>query len=120
MQYIHVKNLDKHCPNYNQHIISERHLEYFIVSKWKEMFCFSLYATRFHISKRSIADMVGITLEGIYIIELKYRPKRNVDMRQIKRYQRDWRENFYLPVLGSFLIDYCHMKKEVNIWRIET
>jgi RecB family endonuclease NucS len=117
MRYIHVKNLEKYHPGYREEITSEYHLERVILGYWDDIFPFNNTAIRKKISKRSIVDMLGENDEYTYVIELKYRPKRQRDIKQLNRYERDLKK-IITRKIRKILIDYNHFNGDINIWKV--
>jgi len=117
MNYVHVKNLEKYHPGYKYNTLTEHHLEVVILNSWDDIFSFNHIATRKKISKRSIVDMLGENDKYIYIIELKHRPKRQKDIKQLNRYEKDL-SKIRNKKIRKILIDYNWTTEKINIWKV--
>lgn len=112
MQYLYIhSNIIKRRIE----ITSEAHLEKYILKNWKKFFNFDYYATRLKISRRSIVDLVGVDDDYFYLIELKWRPVREKDKRQVKRYAKDF---LHRKPIRTIIIGYNHKSEhlEVVLW----
>lgn len=94
----------------NQLITSEAHLEKFIIKHWSKYFDSRLFCKRKKIGKRGVIDLASIdNKSNICIIELKYRPIRNSDNGQLKRYIRLAKEYFIsVYKISGMFIGYNH------------
>lgn len=110
--------LKKHHKGFINEMMSESHMEMFIFDHWVEIFDFIYLSARMKISKRSIIDMLGFNKDCFYIIELKYRPIRAIDIKQVNRYVKDFKiySKTELPI-KTFLISYNHINREINIFK---
>lgn len=85
MDYVKVKELE----HQSQEITSEAHLESFLVRNWDRFFNVRLIQTRKRVSRRSVVDILSESDDGKVVIELKFRPIRRSDRRQLNRYVKD-------------------------------
>ena len=118
MNYPHlkIKTRPLFCPVIKAEIYSEGHLERFILQRWGDIFPFNHEGTRKKISKRSIPDFIGGNENGCYIIELKHRPIRESDSRQIWKYRKD--ASLVDNLLGVFIVGYDNWKQEISIYAV--
>jgi len=95
-------------------ISSEYNLERYLLKNWDIFFTMQYIGVRKKISSRSIVDILALQKKTFIILELKFRPIRPCDNRQLNRYIRDLSKQTTFKVQGM-LIGYNQMTNQISV-----